>query len=136
MSAKPDNISDLLNSWETTYRRGLLSLWLLLLLDEQPAYAYQIAAIISERSQETMAVNDQSIYRALNRFEKLGLVTTTTKPSDIGPARKYYYLTSKGHQLLVDFIRRNMLIFQEPEVVKRFQDLVRTTDVSPMEEKS
>jgi DNA-binding PadR family transcriptional regulator len=127
MPSKPDNISDLLDSWETTYRRGLLSLWLLLLLDEQPAYAYEIAAMIFERSQETMAVNDQSVYRALNRFEKLGLVTTATKPSDIGPSRKYYYLTPKGRQLLVDFIRRNMLVFQEPEIGKRFQDLVRTT---------
>lgn len=126
MTQTHNHISDLLNSWETTYKRGLLSFWLLFLLEERPAYAYEIAGMLHETSRETISVNDQSIYRALSRFEDLGLVETAMRPSDIGPDRKYYHLTGKGRQLLGCFVERNLLIFQSPEMVKRFQSLTKT----------
>jgi DNA-binding PadR family transcriptional regulator len=126
MTETPNDISGLLDSWETTYKRGLLSFWLLLLLEEQPAYAYEISGMLHEASRETMSVNDQSIYRALSRFEDMGLVETIMQPSDIGPSRKYYHLTGEGRQLLSRFIERNLLVFQSPEMVKRFQSLTKT----------
>jgi len=37
-----------------------------------------------------------SLYPALTRLERRGLVTTAIRPSTSGPARKYYELTSAG----------------------------------------
>jgi PadR family transcriptional regulator, regulatory protein PadR len=115
--------SDLLQTWEEIYKRGLLTFWLLLLLAERPSYAYEMNSAVRDLSHETISVNEQSIYRALTRFEGMGLVTGVTGPSQIGPPRKYYHLTPKGRRLLARFIKRNLHIFQEPEMVKRLQDV-------------
>jgi transcriptional regulator, padR family protein len=37
-----------------------------------------------------------SLYPALTRLERRGLVSTSTRPSASGPARKYYELTAAG----------------------------------------
>jgi PadR family transcriptional regulator, regulatory protein PadR len=83
--------SELLQTWEEIYKRGLLTFWLLLLLAERPSYAYEMSSAIQELSQETMSVNEQSIYRALSRFEGMSLVAGVAGPSQIGPPRKYYH---------------------------------------------
>ena len=41
-------------------------------------------------------VSGGSLYPALTRLERRGLVTTSTRPSSSGPARKYYELTPAG----------------------------------------
>lgn len=117
------DVAALLATWEETYKRGLLSFWLLLVLAERPTYAYEMNKAIQEVSHSTQTANDQSIYRALTRFEGLGLVTSVSHASPVGPPRKYYHLTPRGRQLLITFARRNLLIFQEPEIVARLQKL-------------
>ena len=45
MPRKPhDEVDELLKKWEEAYKKGLLSFWLLLLLYDQPAYAYELGA--------------------------------------------------------------------------------------------
>jgi hypothetical protein len=43
-------VDDLLKKWEEAYKKGLLSFWLLLLLHDQPAYAYEQGAMVSQVS--------------------------------------------------------------------------------------
>src|SRR3989304_7227035 len=69
-----NDISDLLNKWEETYKKGLLSFWILLLLHERPSYPYEMSAEVARISQGTISVDDNSIYRALNRFESVGIL--------------------------------------------------------------
>jgi DNA-binding PadR family transcriptional regulator len=113
------DLNNLLNKWEETYKKGLLSFWLLLLLDERPRYPYEMSAEVARISQGTMSVDDNSIYRALSRFEAVGLVESELQPSTSGPQRRYYRLTEKGHALLAAFIQRNIQIFNVPDVSQR-----------------
>lgn len=121
--ALDDGAAGLLATWEEIYKRGLLTFWLLLVLADRPAYAYEMSTAIQELSHATLHANDQSIYRALSRFEGLGLVTGVAHASPVGPPRKYYHLTARGRQLLASFIQRNLIVFQEPQLVERLREL-------------
>lgn len=117
---KPD-LQSLLSAWEENYKKGLLTFWLLLLLHEREAYAFEMSRLVAEASRDTIRADDNSIYRALNRFEHLGLVASSWHDSDQGPPRRYYRLTAMGRDLLRTFIRRNVLLFQDETVARRIQ---------------
>ncbi len=115
------NLEYLLNQWEETYKKGLLSFWLLLLLAQRKAYPYEIKAAVNEMSRNTINADENSIYRALNRLADLGIVASEVIPSGTGPSRRYFFLTSLGYALLTRFITRNILVFEQPEVAELIQ---------------
>jgi DNA-binding PadR family transcriptional regulator len=123
-----DEIGDLLNKWEETYKKGLLSFWILLLLNERSSYPYEMSAEVSKISQGTISVDDNSIYRALNRFESVGIVKSELQQSNTGPQRRYYSLTSKGKALLTEFIQRNIQVFETPMVSERISALLQDSN--------
>jgi DNA-binding PadR family transcriptional regulator len=110
------DIDTLLLQWEETYKKGLLSFWLMLLMHKRPTYAYEMREAIVNISQNTIVADEKSIYRALKRFEETGLIVSEKRPSDIGPPRRYFSLTELGEQLLANCIQRNIYIFQQPAV--------------------
>lgn len=120
----PD-VSDLLTKWEETYKKGLLSFWILLLLYERPSYPYEMSAEVMKISQDTISVDDNSIYRALNRFESVGIVKSELQQSNTGPQRKYYSLTRTGKTLLAQFIQRNIQVFETPSVSERISKVLQ-----------
>jgi PadR family transcriptional regulator, regulatory protein PadR len=120
-----DDIGELLNKWEETYKKGLLSFWILLLLYERSSYPYEMSAEVSKISQGTISVDDNSIYRALNRFESVGIVKSELQQSNTGPQRRYYSLTNNGKALLTEFIQRNIQVFGLPPVEERIQNVLQ-----------
>jgi DNA-binding PadR family transcriptional regulator len=122
-----DDISDLLNKWEETYKKGLLSFWILLLLYERASYPYEMSAEVAKISQGTISVDDNSIYRALNRFESVGIVKSEFLESSTGPQRKYYSLTATGKTLLTEFIQRNIQVFETPSVSERIVTVLKNS---------
>jgi DNA-binding PadR family transcriptional regulator len=119
---------ELLQKWEDAYKKGLLSFWILLLLAERPCYPFEMRALLEEISQGTMSADDNSIYRALGRFQDMGLVESDTQPSRQGPYRRYYRLSEKGADLLKRFTRRNILVFATPPVSDRINLLFSDTE--------
>ena len=55
MDAHPKNsaLDQLLFKWEGVYKKGLLSFWILLLLDERPSYAYEMAGEVRPTGSES-----------------------------------------------------------------------------------
>jgi DNA-binding PadR family transcriptional regulator len=111
----------LLLKWEETYKKGLLSFWILLLLHERQAYPFEMRPLIEEISQGTLTADENSIYRALSRFQEVGIVTSEVRPSSQGPDRRYYTLTKKGCRLLKRFIERNIRVFHNPAVTAQME---------------
>lgn len=120
-----ETLLTLLDQWESVYKKGLLTFWLLLLLHERPMYVFEMGQALNGISQSTISADEKSLYRALRRFEATGLVESTWQPSDVGPRRRYYHLTDLGMELLRRFVRRNVLIFQTSAVASLLDDVMQ-----------
>jgi len=114
-----EQIDELLSKWEESYKKGLLSFWILLQLKQRPTYPFEMKDIILDLSQGTISAEENSLYRALRRFEDLHIVTSKLKPAGHGPDRRYYELTPRGQELLRAFIKRNILVFQTHHVSEK-----------------
>jgi PadR family transcriptional regulator PadR len=86
------------------FSRRLLSAALeplmLSLLADGPKYGYQIIKRARQISGDQISWSNSQLYPLLHRLESNGLVKVFWRPSDSGPDRKYYELTSKGHRSL------------------------------------
>ena len=78
--------------------RGALDLCLLAVMDEGPAYGYEMTKRL--RARGLSIVGEGSIYPLLGRLERDGLVETRREASNGGPPRKYYSLSPEGERAL------------------------------------
>ncbi len=69
---------------------------LLSLLEQQPMYGYRIVKVLEEKSQGYFKFKEGTLYPALHRLEKSGLVTGKWQMLPNGRQRRYYYITRKG----------------------------------------
>ncbi|GAA0181874.1 PadR family transcriptional regulator [Clostridium sediminicola] len=74
------------------FKKGVLELCVLSLLDRRDCYGYEL---INEISQN-ISISEGTIYPLLRRLKKDGYVTTYLMESTEGPPRKYYKLTPEG----------------------------------------
>lgn len=74
---------------------------LLCLLEERPMYGYQIIKELEARSQGYFKFKEGTLYPALHRLEKAGLVTGKWQILANGRPRRYYQITAKGLARLV-----------------------------------
>jgi PadR family transcriptional regulator, regulatory protein PadR len=82
----------------TQLLRGVLDLCLLAVMEEGPAYGYEMTNRL--RSRGLSIVGEGSIYPALGRLEREGLVETYRAASNGGPPRKYYRASEAGRRAL------------------------------------
>jgi PadR family transcriptional regulator, regulatory protein PadR len=74
---------------------------LLSLLEHQPMYGYRIVKELEEKSQGYFKFKEGTLYPALHRLEKSGLITGKWRTLPNGRQRRYYYITPKGQDKLV-----------------------------------
>jgi PadR family transcriptional regulator, regulatory protein PadR len=82
----------------TELLRGVLDLCLLAVMEDGPAYGYEMTKRL--RARGLSIVGEGSIYPLLGRLEREGLVETYRAASNGGPPRKYYRASSAGHRAL------------------------------------
>ncbi|MBZ9632188.1 PadR family transcriptional regulator [Salegentibacter sp. LM13S] len=111
-----DLLPDLLSSWEETYKKGQLTLWIFLALKDGHKYVDEIKKFIEEKSKNTIQCEEQSLYRNLRKYEHIDVVSYENRKGNKGPDRKYYFLTQIGMELLEKFIDRNINLFFNPEI--------------------
>ena len=78
--------------------RGVLDLCLLTVIEDEPAYGYEMTKRL--RARGLSMVGEGSIYPLLGRLERDGLVDTYRSASDGGPPRKYYRASRAGRRVL------------------------------------
>jgi len=79
--------------------RAVLPLITLQLIDAQESYGYELVERLAALG---LDASTGLVYPVLNRMERDGWVTTTSKPSPSGPPRKYFALTPAGAAALAD----------------------------------
>jgi len=82
--------------------KGNVDSLLLSLLGQQPLYGYQIIKDLERRSQGYFKFKEGTLYPALHRLEKAGLIRGNWQLLPNGQQRKYYYITDKGQATLVE----------------------------------
>jgi PadR family transcriptional regulator PadR len=87
-------------------RTGSTAVMVLRLLAEQPMYGYQIVKELQARSEGYFDLEQGTLYPALHRLEKDGLVTSQWEVVADGPSRKYYHITDTGRQELTKSARQ------------------------------
>ena len=75
---------------------------LLSILAQQPLYGYKIVKELEQKSQGYFKFKEGTLYPALHRLEKAGLIEGKWKALFGGQQRKYYYITEKGYATLAD----------------------------------
>ncbi len=73
---------------------------LLALLATEPMYGYQIVKEIQHRSGGYFQFKEGTLYPALHRLERAGLIKGAWQASRAGQQRRYYAVTEKGHHEL------------------------------------
>ncbi|MCD7034257.1 PadR family transcriptional regulator [Metabacillus sp. GX 13764] len=82
------------------FKKGVLELCVLVLLDKKDRYGYELVQKISDQ----IEISEGSVYPLLRRLTKEEYFTTYLQESSEGPSRKYYSLTSKGREYLYSLI--------------------------------
>jgi PadR family transcriptional regulator PadR len=82
----------------TELLRGVLDLCLLAVMQEGPAYGYEMTKRL--RARGLSIVGEGSIYPLLGRLEREGLVETYRAASNGGPPPKYYLASPAGQATL------------------------------------
>ena len=87
-----------LANWIVQARKGLLELSVLRALEDRERYGYEIVRDMIARP--GLGGAEGTVYPMLARLRDHGLLVTTLRESEEGPARKYYALTPAGRSAL------------------------------------
>lgn len=82
------------------FKKGVLELCVLVLLDKKDRYGYELVQMISKQ----IEISEGSVYPLLRKLAKEEYFITYLQESSEGPPRKYYQLTDKGRMYLYELI--------------------------------
>ena len=85
---------------QTDALRGSLDLLVLKTLSLAPMHGWGISQRVQQMSNGVLEVNQGSLYPALQRLEKNGLVTSDWDTTDNNRQARYYRLTATGRRAL------------------------------------
>lgn len=111
---------ELLSGWEEIYKRGQLTLWILLALADGPKHMADIKKYIQTQTFDVVTADDRSMYRALRRYAETDLVVYKNRQISNGPDRKVYELTQTGSNVLGSFVERNI-----KSLVKQYDQMIK-----------
>jgi len=84
--------------YDREFLTGTMTVLLLSLLAERPMYGYEILLEATRRSARAFQMKEGTLYPALHKLERGGLLKSEWRQSDAGRRRKYYILTAKGRR--------------------------------------
>lgn len=71
----------------------------------EPASGYELKQAFDEAIRHFWSADMAQIYRTLQRLENEGLLRSTEKPSDKGPAKRVYQRTAAGRKKLLQWLK-------------------------------
>ena len=109
-------------TFERELLKGSTESIILSLLVEEPLYGYQLAKNIEKNSKGYFKLRGSTLYPALHRLEKDGMISGQWKTMTGQQQRRYYFITEKGQEALThraahwqDFARAlSMILHPEP----------------------
>lgn len=90
--------------WSAELKRGAIQLCIMALLKEGRKYGFQIIKELRELSGGYFDLKEGTLYPALHRLEKRGLVKSEWVIEGTAPPRRYYRLTDRGKSFLEESV--------------------------------
>jgi len=84
---------------KTQMRKGILEYCILAILNKGEAYS---SDIIAQLKKAKMIVVEGTVYPLLTRLKNAGVLEYKWEESTSGPPRKYYSITPKGSEVLLE----------------------------------
>ena len=85
---------------KTELLHGTLDALVMKTLTRGPRHGYGIAKWLEEATDEAVVVEEGSLYPALYRLERRGLIDAEWGTSELGRRAKFYKLTARGRRQL------------------------------------
>lgn len=82
--------------------KGSIDSLLLCLIGQRPMYGYQIIKELDDKSRGYFRYKEGTLYPALHRLEKAGLLLARWESTPGGRQRRYYSITKKGSNILAE----------------------------------
>lgn len=82
--------------------KGIIDGVILQIISKNQTYGYEIVEELKRNGFYNMT--EGTVYPILNRLTRKGYLMGTFRKSEVGPKRKYYYITEKGEENLREFI--------------------------------
>jgi PadR family transcriptional regulator PadR len=89
-------------NYERELLKGNTDSLLLSLINRQSTYGYKIIKELEKRSKGYFLFKEGTLYPALHRLEKAGLLQGRWQRLPSGQERRNYYITSKGQKALAE----------------------------------
>lgn len=86
----------------TQLLKGLLDAVVLSIIKQKEVYGYELSQKLLETGLGN--ISEGTIYPVLLRLQKKNLITSEMRESDVGPKRKYYFITDEGIEALEEMI--------------------------------
>jgi PadR family transcriptional regulator PadR len=103
-------------------KRGTLEMLLLRVLADEATWGYELVRRLDERSKSRFQIKEGTLYPILYRLEDANLIAPEWSRPERGVPRKYYRLTTSGHERLDEltrawksFARAVDAVLEEPE---------------------
>ncbi len=84
--------------------KGILQGIILMILSKEPEYGYGLSKKMDHYGLKDIPKG--TIYPLLTAMEKREFIKGKKQASDLGPTRKYYYITKNGQKAKNDFIQK------------------------------
>lgn len=83
-----------MDRWETQVRRGVVELAVLAAVARGETYGYRVVEQLG--ALPGLSLTESTVYPALTRLAREGMLAVRVEPSPSGPPRRYYRLTDDG----------------------------------------
>jgi PadR family transcriptional regulator PadR len=105
------------DNWTNQIRKGFLELAILNDIRNRRMYGYEIERKF--RKSQGLLLSSGTIYNILRRLRAQHLVETTETKSPDGPKRRYYRLTTTGHDTLAQMNNHWKAIKKQADFIER-----------------
>jgi PadR family transcriptional regulator PadR len=85
-------------AYDREFLSGTITVLILGLLAERPMYGYEMLREAERRSANEFHLKEGSVYPALHKMQRDGLLKSEWRTHGSGRSRKYYALTAKGRR--------------------------------------
>ncbi len=94
-----------MNSYGRELLKGSTDSLLLCLISREAMYGYQIIKELEKRTEGYFQFKEGTLYPALHRLERAGLIKGKWQKLENGQERRYYSITEKGEKAMSERVR-------------------------------